>query len=198
MKLKKEEETLGAFVTSLIDREKTSCPDDEEFSLYIENRLDAQKRQAIILHLVSCRDCRERLTIEIPSFEKTEERAFERAKRLFRYPFISVPVTALILIIVAFALNTYMNPNSGEEERYRGANLVALKQLTLTPELLATLKEDNKSKLKEELLRELPKQARVSDIVVEEQLKELKEVKEGEKIVLILYNNGLLKVKLQK
>jgi len=34
--------------------------------------------------------------------------------------------------------------------------------------------------------------------VVEEQLKELKEVKEGEKIVLILYNNGLLKVKLQK
>ncbi len=49
MKLKKEEETLGAFVTSLIDREKTSCPDDEEFSLYIENRVDAQKRKSIII-----------------------------------------------------------------------------------------------------------------------------------------------------
>lgn len=198
MRLKREDEALGVVATSLIEKKDSPCPSDEEFALYIEKRLNREKRESLISHFVSCRDCRERLTIPIHLMETTKEtNRMERLLALFGRPSVLVPVIAVFLILVAVTLNVYLTSNDTPKERYRGGDLVALKQVDLTPDLLTTIKEGNEEELKNGLIKELPPGSEVSTIVVEEELKSLRRVEGGERIVLILYGNGLLKVRLE-
>jgi hypothetical protein len=198
MRLKREDEALGVVATSLIEKKDSPCPSDEEFALYIEKRLNREKRESLISHFVSCRDCRERLTIPIHLMETTKEtNRMERLLALFGRPSVLVPVMAVFLIVVAVTLNVYLTSNDTPKERYRGGDLVALKQVDLTPDLLTTIKKGNEEELKNGLIKELPPGSEVSTIVVEEELKSLRRVEGGERIVLILYGNGLLKVRLE-
>jgi hypothetical protein len=199
MEFKKEDNTLGVVVTSLVEKKEGICLADEEFALYMEGRLDNQRRKAIISHFVSCRECRERLTLPIFSFEHLREsNAIEKLKAFFRSPLFVVPVMALFFALIAIALNVYLKSLNIPEERYRGGNLVALKQVDLTPNLLTIIKEGDEEELKNELVKELPPGSRVSRIEVEDHLMSLREVKGKERIILILYSNGLLKVKMEK
>jgi hypothetical protein len=195
MRFDKDEEILGTLATSLIERREGICPTDEDFALYIEGRLDTYKRNAVISHLVSCRDCRERLTIPIPEFEVAEgpRSAVGFLSFLWR-PIVLTPIAALFIALLSFTLNIYFKPQDATEERLRGANLVVLKQLDITPSLLTTLREGNEEEFKNELIKELPPEVRVSRVIVED-TERLKESKEGDKIILILYSDGSLKVK---
>ncbi|HSE83907.1 MAG TPA: hypothetical protein VLB01_05115, partial [Thermodesulfobacteriota bacterium] len=102
------------------------------------------------------------------------------------------------IVIVALTMNVYLiqdGPVGEYEEAYRGANLVALKQVDLTPSLLGVIKRGDENELKRELVKQLPPGSEVSDIKVEDSIKQLEEAREGEKVNLILYSNGVLKVK---
>ncbi|GEM_PF-1736725 len=196
MKFKKDQEILGSVLTSLIEEKEEICPTDEEFALYIEGGLDKERREAIVSHFVSCRGCRERLTIPIRPFEIVKEpNPMERFLTLLWRPLVSVPVAIIVVVLLALSINTYLGSRHAMEERERGGNLVALKQVDLTPGLLTNIRKGDEEGLKNELIKDLPPGAKVSDIVIED-IKNLKVAKEGDRIILILYSNGLLKVKL--
>lgn len=198
MGLKKEQEILGAVAASVIQEKKGLCPTDEEFALYIEGNIDEERRKAVVLHFVSCRECRERLTIPIHHSEIPKvANPMEKLRTPLRYPFVAAPVALIFVALIAFSLNVYLSPRHITEGRLRGGNLVAIKQLDLTPNLLTIIKKENEEGLKNEIIKDLPSGAKVSDIVVED-IKNLKAAKEGDRIVLILYSNGLLKVRLEK
>ena len=195
MKFEKENEILGAVASSLIERKEGMCLTDEEFALYIEGRLSNDKRKAMISHFVSCRDCRERLTIPIPHFEEAKEpNSIERLLSSLWRPLIVAPIAAVFIAFLTFTLFVYQKPQDITEERLRGANLVALKQLDITSNLLIIIKEGDEQEFKNEIIKELPPNLKVSRVIIED-IKNLKESKEGDKIVIILYNDGSLKVK---
>lgn len=196
MKFKKDQEILGSVLTSLIEEKEEICPTDEEFALYIEGGLDKERKESIVSHFVSCRGCRERLTIPIRPFEIVKEpNPMERFLTLLWRPLVSVPVAIIVVVLLALGINTYLGSRHVMEERERGGNLVALKQVDLTPGLLTNIRKGDEEGLKNELIKDLPSGAKVSDIVIED-IKNLKVAKEGDRIILILYSNGLLKVKL--
>lgn len=196
MKFKKDQEILGVVVTSLIEGKRGICPTEEEFALYIEGRLN-ERREAIVSHFVSCRDCRERLTIPIRPFETVKEsNPVEKFLTFLWRPLVAVPVALIVVVLLALSINTYLNSRHVMEERERGGNLVALKQVDLTPSLLTNIRKGDEEGLKNELIKDLPSGVKVSDIVMED-VKNLKGAKEGDRIILILYSNGLLKVKLE-
>ena len=195
MKFEKENEILGAAATSLIERKEGICLTDEEFALYIEGRLSNDKRKAMISHFVSCRDCRERLTIPIPHFEEAKEpNSVERLLASLWRPLIVAPIAAVVIALLTFTLFVYQKPEDITGERLRGANLVALKQLDITSNLLIIIKEGDEQEFKNELIKELPPDVKVSRLIIED-IKQLKGSKEGDKIIIILYNDGSLKVK---
>ncbi|MBF8302145.1 MAG: hypothetical protein HW396_426 [Candidatus Dadabacteria bacterium] len=195
MKFEKENEILGAVASSLIERKEGMCLTDEEFALYIEGRLSNDERKAMISHFVSCRDCRERLTIPIPHFEEAKEpNSIERLLSSLWRPLIVAPIAAVFIAFLTFTLFVYQKPQDITEERLRGANLVALKQLDITSNLLIIIKEGDEQEFKNEIIKELPPNLKVSRVIIED-IKNLKESKEGDKIVIILYNDGSLKVK---
>lgn len=197
MKFKKDQEILGVVVTSLIEGKRGICPTEEEFALYIEGRLNKGRREAIVSHFVSCRDCRERLTIPIRPFETVKEsNPVEKFLTFLWRPLVAVPVALIVVVLLALSINTYLNSRHVMEERERGGNLVALKQVDLTPSLLTNIRKGDEEGLKNELIKDLPSGVKVSDIVMED-VKNLKGAKEGDRIILILYSNGLLKVKLE-
>lgn len=196
MKFKKDQEILGVVVTSLIEGKRGICPTEEEFALYIEGRLN-ERREAIVSHFVSCRDCRERFTIPIRPFETVKEsNPVEKFLTFLWRPLVAVPVALIVVVLLALSINTYLNSRHVMEERERGGNLVALKQVDLTPSLLTNIRKGDEEGLKNELIKDLPSGVKVSDIVMED-VKNLKGAKEGDRIILILYSNGLLKVKLE-
>jgi hypothetical protein len=196
MKFKKDQEILGSVLTSLIEEKEEICPTDEEFALYIEGGLDKERKESIVSHFVSCRGCRERLTIPIRPFEIVKEpNPMEKFLTLLWRPLVSVPVAIIVVVLLALGINTYLGSRHVMEERERGGNLVALKQVDLTPGLLTNIRKGDEEGLKNELIKDLPSGAKVSDIVIED-IKNLKVAKEGDRIILILYSNGLLKVKL--
>ncbi len=198
MKFDKDEEILGTVLTSLIERRGGICLTDEDFALYIEGRLNTEKRRAIISHLVSCRDCRERLTIPIPQFDVARETISKEGLLSFLWrPVVLAPVAALFIALLSFTLNLYLKPQDVTEERLRGANLVALKQLDITPSLLTIIREGNEDELKNELIKGLPPDTKVSSVIIED-MKRIRESKEGDKITLILYSDGSLKVKAER
>ncbi len=197
MKFKKDQEILGSVLTSLIEEKEEICPTDEEFALYIEGGLGKERREAIVSHFVSCRGCRERLTIPIRPFEIVKEPdPMEKFLTLLWRPLVSVPVAIIVVVLLALSINTYLGSRQVMEERERGGNLVALKQVDLTPGLLTNIRKGDEEGFKNELIKDLPPGAKVSDIVIED-IKNLKVAKEGDRIILILYSNGLLKVKLE-
>jgi len=196
MTIDKIDEELGIIATKLIERTKGECPNDEEFALYMERKLSEDRRKAIISHFVSCSDCRERLTIPTTPLEITErEKPMREFLTLLWRPLVTVPLAALFLILAAVTLNVYIESRGTKEDVYRDGNLVALKQIELTPSLLTIIQEGNEAELKNELMKKLPPGAEVSSIVVQEELKSLKETKEGDRVIVILYGDGLLKVK---
>jgi hypothetical protein len=195
MKFKKDDEILGTVATSLLERRGGVCLTDEDFALYIEGRLGTDKRKAVISHLVSCRDCRERLTIPIPQFELPKEPISKDGwLSLLWRPVVLAPVAALFVALLSITLNVYLKPNDLTQDRLRGANLLAVKQLEVTPNLLAVMKEGSKEEFNKELIKFLPPNSKVSRVIVED-IKHLKEAREGDKIILILYRDGSLKVK---
>jgi hypothetical protein len=197
-KFKEYQEMLGVIVASLIEEKEGICPTDEEFALYIEGRLNKEKKKAIVSHFVSCRECREKLTIPIRPFVIAKEgNPTEKFPAFLWRPLVAVPVAVIVIVLLAFSLNVYLNSRHVIEERVRGGNLVAVKQVDLTPSLLTTINKGDKEGLKNELIKDLPSGVKVSDLVVED-IKNLKGAKEGDRIILILYSNGLLKVKLEK
>jgi len=161
MKFEKENEILGAVATSLIERKEGICLTDEEFALYIEGRLSNDKRKAMISHFVSCRDCRERLTIPIPHFEEAKEaNSVERLLSSLWRPLIAVPIAAVFIAFLTITLYVYLTPHDITEERLRGANLVALKQLDITSNLLIIIKEGDEQEFKNELIKSCPRTLR--------------------------------------
>lgn len=198
MKLKKDQEILGAVITSVIQEKEGVCPTDEEFALYIEGRLNKERRKAIVSHFASCCNCRERLTIPIHPLEIPKvANPIEKPLTPLRHPFVVAPVALIFVALLAFSLNLYLNPRHISEEKLRGGNLVAIRQVDLTPNLLTIIRKEDKKGLKNELIKDLPSGVNVSDIAVED-IKNLKVAREGDRIVLILYNNGLLKIRLEK
>ena len=198
MQIKKEDKTLGAVATSLIDRGQGVCPTDEEFALYREGRLNKDKKKSLISHFVSCRDCRERLSVLSYPLEAPKKETGEGFWSFFRRPFVAAPVAVAFVVIMTLTMNVYLTqdgPVEEYEEVYRGANLVALKQVNLTPSLLRVIKRGDENELRRELVKLLPPGSEVSDIKVEDSIKQLKGAGEGEKINLILYSDGVLKVK---
>ncbi len=202
MRLRREDEMLGVVAASLMEGKQGVCPTDEEFALYLERRLNNDKKKALITHFVSCQDCLERLTIPIHSMEVPKEPNFiERLYAFFPRPLVVAPVAVLFFALLTVSINIYLKSQEGlrenSEEIYRSPNLVSLKQIDLTPGLLTSIRGDDEKMLKNELIKELPPGAEVSHISVEDNLKDLKEAKKGDRVVLILYSNGLLKVKLE-
>lgn len=198
MKFKKYQEMLGVVVASLIEAKEGTCPTDEEFALYLEGRLSKDIKKTIVSHFVSCRECRDRLTVPINPFEIAEEpNPMERFLAFLHRPLVVVPVAVVVVVLLALSLNVYLDSRHVMEERVRGGNLLALKQVDVTPSLLTTIRKGDKEGLKNELIKNLPSGTEVSDIAVED-IKSLKGAKEGDRIIAILYSNGLLKVKLEK
>jgi hypothetical protein len=198
MTTEKIDEALGIVATKLIERAKGGCPNDEEFALYMEGKLRGDSRKAIISHFVSCSECRERLAIPIPSLEVSEsENPIKGYLKLLWRPLVIVPVAIVFLAVATVTLNVYLESRDIKKEVYRGGNLVALKQVDLTTGLLRIIKEGNEAELKKEFIKNLPTGAVVSNIIVQEKLKSLKKPREGDKLILILYESGLLKVKLE-
>lgn len=198
MTTEKIDEALGIVATKLIERAKRECPNDEEFALYMEGKLRGNIRKAIISHFVSCSECRERLAIPIPSLEVSgSEKSIKECLTLLWRPLVVVPVAIVFLAVAAVTLNVYLESRHIKEDVYRNGNLVALTQVNLTPSLLRIIREGDETELKDELIKNLPAGADVSRIVVQEKLKSLNEPQPGDKIILILYGNGLLKVKLE-
>jgi len=198
MTIDKIDERLGVVASKLIERSKGECPDEEDFALYLEGKLSGNRRKDIISHFVSCSDCRERLTIPISPLEVTEsETPIRGFLNLLWRPLVTVPLAAIFLILAAVTLNVYIESRGTKEDIYRDGNLVALKQIELTPSLLTIIQEGDEADLRNELINKLPSGVEVSSIVVQEELKSLKEPKEGDKVILILYGDGLLKVKLE-
>ncbi|HEX3035916.1 MAG TPA: hypothetical protein VHT73_12450 [Thermodesulfobacteriota bacterium] len=198
MQIKKEDKILGVVATSLIERGQGKCPTDEEFALYQEGKLKGDKKKALISHFISCRDCRERFTIPAHPLEAPKKASGDGLLSFLWRPIITAPVAVAFVVVVALTVNVYLSQDAPEEkyeEVYRGANLVALKQVDLTPGLLRVIKEGDEEELKNELVKQLPPGSEVSNIKVEDSLKRLKEAREGEKVNLILYSNGILKVK---
>jgi hypothetical protein len=111
------------------------------------------------------------------------------------------PVAVVFVALLTVSINIYLKSQDAlrenSEEIYRSPNLVALKQVDLTPGLLTTIKRQDMERLKSELIKELPPAVEVSQILVEDNIKGLKEAQKGQKVVLLLYSNGLLKVKLE-
>ncbi len=198
MTTEKFDETLGIVAAKLIERTKGECPGDEEFALYMEGKLTGNKRKSIISHFVSCSECRERLAIPIAQLDVSRRENPIRAylTPIWR-PLVLVPVAIVFLAVAAVTLNVYLESRGVKKEVYRGGNLVALQQVDLTPNLLRIIKEGNEAELKNELIKTLPSGAEVSTIFVQEELKSLKNPEPGEKVILILYEDGLLKVKLE-
>jgi hypothetical protein len=202
MKLKKEDEMLGVVASTLIEDKEGVCPTDEEFALYLERRLSNEKRKTLISHFVSCRDCLERLTIPAYSLDLTTKPNFiEKLLAFLHRPLILAPVAVVFVALLTVSINIYLKSQDAlrenSEEIYRSPNLVALKQVDLTPGLLTTIKRQDMERLKSELIKELPPAVEVSQILVEDNIKGLKEAQKGQKVVLLLYSNGLLKVKLE-
>jgi hypothetical protein len=202
MKLKKEDEMLGVVASTLIENKEGVCPTDEEFALYLERRLSNEKRKTLISHFVSCRDCLERLTIPAYSLDLTTKPNFIAKLLAFLHrPLILAPVAVVFVALLTVSINIYLKSQDAlrenSEEIYRSPNLVALKQVDLTPGLLTTIKRQDMERLKSELIKELPPAVEVSQILVEDNIKGLKEAQKGQKVVLLLYSNGLLKVKLE-
>lgn len=202
MKLKKEDEMLGVVASTLIEDKEGVCPTDEEFALYLERRLSNEKRKTLISHFVSCRDCLERLTIPAYSLDLTTKPNFIAKLLAFLHrPLILAPVAVVFVALLTVSINIYLKSQDAlrenSEEIYRSPNLVALKQVDLTPGLLTTIKRQDMERLKSELIKELPPAVEVSQILVEDNIKGLKEAQKGQKVVLLLYSNGLLKVKLE-
>jgi hypothetical protein len=199
MTTEKFDETLGIVAAKLIERTKGECPCDEEFALYREGKLRGDRRKAIISHFVSCSECRERLAIPITQLDVLRRKYSIRAylTPIWR-PLVLVPVAIVFLAVAAVTLNVYLESRGVKEEVYRGGNLVALQQVDLTPSLLRIIKEGNEAELKNELIKNLPIGAVVSTIVVQQELKSLKAPKEVDKVILILYGDGILKIKLEK
>ncbi len=201
MKLEKEDEILGAVTISLIERKEGQCPSDEEFALYLGGKLNQGRKKAIISHFISCPFCRERLAVSNLALETAgEENILEKLLSFFGRPLVMAPVAIVILFLAAITLNVYLKSSNfpATGERYRGGELVSVNQVDLTPNLLKIIKEGDQEALKNNLAKELPPHSEVSDVEVEERLKSLKDLRENEKITLILYSDGLLKVKLSQ
>jgi len=202
MRLREEDEMLGVVAASLMEGKQGVCPTDEEFALYLERKLNKGKKKALITHFVSCRDCLERFTIPIHSMEALKGPNFiGRLLDSLHRPFVVAPVAVLFFALLTVSINIYLKSQDASrddsKEIYRSPNLVVLKQVELTPDLLTTIKRQDAGGLKSELIDKLPPTSQVSEILVEDDLKNLKEVKKGQKVVLLLYNNGILKVKLE-
>jgi hypothetical protein len=198
MSTEKIDEALGIVASRLIERERRECPNDEEFALYLERKLRGDKRKAIISHFVSCPECRERLAIPVSPLEVSGSgKSIKECLAGFWRPLVVVPVAIVFLAVAAVTLNVYIESRSVKEETYRDGNLVALTLVDLTPSLLRVIKEGNEKELKNELLKKLPGRPEVSHVVVQDKLKSIERPWMGEKVILILYGNGLLKVKAQ-
>jgi hypothetical protein len=201
MKLEKEDEILGAVAISQFERKGGECPPDEEFALYLGGKLNRERKKTIISHFISCPVCRERLAVSNLALETVkEENILEKLLSFFGRPLVMAPIAIVILFLAAITLNVYLKSSNfpATEERYRGGDLVSVSQVDLTPNLLKIIKEGDQEELKNNLAKELPPDSEVSDVEVEEKLKSLKDLKENEKITLILYSDGLLKVKLDQ
>ncbi len=203
MKLKKEDEMLGVVAATLMENREGVCPTDEEFALYLERRLNNYRRKAIITHFVSCQNCLERLTIPVHPLEVTKEGNFiEKFLAFWHRPLVVAPVAVIFVALLTVSLNVYIKSQDtlkeNSEEIFRSPNLVSLKQIDLTPGLLTTIRGDDEERLKNELIKELAPGVEVTHIFVDDKLKDIKGIKEGDKITLILYSNGLLKVKLEE
>src|SRR3990172_8794196 len=101
---------------------------------------------------------------------------------------------ALFIAFLTFTLFVYQKPEDITGERLRGANLVTLKQLDMTSSLLKIVRAGNEERFINEIIKELPPNLKVSRVIIED-IKNLKESKQGDKIIIILYNDGSLKVK---
>jgi hypothetical protein len=222
MELKKDEKMLGGIAASLIGEEEgicptdewvasrtpnpeprtpeITCPTDEEVALYREGRLSKEKRRTIVSHFVSCGECQDMLTIPMPPSEAAKgTKAREGFLSSLWRPLIAVPAAAVFVVLLVFTLNVYLEPgdiSERDEAIYRGVDFVS-KPLSLTPNLLAAIREGDEETLKNELAKELPPDAKVSHVVVED-IKRFKEAKEEDRIKLILYSDGLLKIKLKE
>jgi hypothetical protein len=153
MQFKKEDKVLGVVATSLIRKKEGLCPADEEFALYIEGKLDKDRRKSIISHFVSCKKCKERLTIPALPLEATGKanNIIEKLLGFSWRPLVAAPVALAFVVLLALTLNVYLIQDGSEEsyqEVYRDADLIALKQIDLTPSLLTTIKEGDKDRLK--------------------------------------------------
>lgn len=202
MTTEKIDEALGIVATKLIERAKGECPNDEEFALYMEGKLRGNSKDALISHFVSCSECRERLAIPVSPLEvswdaKSLKECLTACLTQLWRPLVVVPVAIVFLAVAAVTLNVYLESRHLKEEVYRNGNLIALQQVDLTPNLLRVIEGGNETELKSELIKNLPGGAEVSRIVVQEELRSLKEPREGDKVILILYESGLLKVKLE-
>ncbi|MGQ0792528.1 MAG: hypothetical protein ACT4NX_00365 [Deltaproteobacteria bacterium] len=199
MKFEREETRLGAVINSLICAEvKTPCPGDEEFALYMEQRLDGGRRNALVSHFASCRDCRERLSIPIGI------QGFETKESGLRKVFASVwnasaitPAAVTAAIIVALGFGVYIEfPNFIADEGaevVRGGQLIAVKQMALTPELLEIIRDGDEARIKSALAGALPQGAEITQIAIEEPAQLLGDA--AGNLILILYSDGLLKIK---
>jgi hypothetical protein len=202
MRLKKEDEMLGVVAANLIENKEGVCPDDEEFALYIERKLNNERRKSLLSHFASCRNCLERLTIPVYSTDLGKKPDFiENLMSFLHRPLILVPVAVVFAALLTVTVNVYLKSQGtlkdSRQETYRSPNLLSLKQIDLTPGLLTTIKGQDMDILKSELSKELPAAAAVSRIWVEDNLRNLEEAKEGQKVILLLYSNGLLKLKLE-
>lgn len=200
MTTEKIDETLGIVAAKLIERKKAECPGDEEFALYMEGKLSGDKRKSMISHFVSCPECRERLSIPVSPLEvswraKSIKECLTACLTQRWRPLVLVPVAIVFLAVAAVTLNVYRESRGIKEEMYRGGNLVALTQVDLTPNLLRVIEAGNEAELENELMKNLPRGSKISKIIVQEKLKTINQPQPGDKIILILYEDGLLKVK---
>ena len=203
MRLKKEDEMLGVVAATLIENKEGVCPNDEEFALYLERRLNNERRNSLLSHFASCTNCLERLTIPVHSPDLAKKPDFiEKLMSFLHRPLILVPVAVVFAALLTVTLNVYLKSQGtlkdSPQETYRSPNLVSLKQIDLTPGLLTTIKGQDEDRLKGELMKDLPPDIDVSQIWVDDNLRNLKEAKEGQKVILLLYSNGLLKLKLEQ
>jgi hypothetical protein len=86
-----DSEERRAVLTALAATEptlKSDCPSDQTLAAFIDNRLDTEKRSAVLDHLDACPDCYEKWlsVIEIKADKK------KASVRFWRRPFFSIPL----------------------------------------------------------------------------------------------------------
>ncbi|MGH7807343.1 MAG: hypothetical protein ACRENT_04550, partial [Thermodesulfobacteriota bacterium] len=151
MRLEKEDEMLGVVAATLIENKEGVCPNDEEFALYLERRLNNERRNSLLSHFASCTNCLERLTIPAYSPDLAKKPDFiEKLMGFLHRPLVLVPVAVVFAALLAVTLNVYLKSQGtlkDSHETYRSPNLLSLKQIDLTPSLLMTIKGQDVDRL---------------------------------------------------